>query len=70
MNAVVEVATAETVVQVSEVTATSFCRYLPLGVVTNQVATSTTHAVISQGNHSISAVAPDNSSFGKELAVA
>lgn len=69
MNAVVEVATVDVVAQVSKVTVTAYANYLPLGAMT-PVAASTTHAVISQGNHSISAVAPDNILMNGGLAMA
>lgn len=58
MNAVVEVATVVVVAEVSEVAPVTTAAYFPLEVPT-PVATSTTHAVLSMGNHSISAVAPD-----------
>lgn len=70
MNTVVEVATAETVAEAPEVIVGTYLRTLPVEVKSIKVATSTTHTVVSLGSHSISAVAPDNTIFGKELAVA
>ena len=59
MNAIVEVATAHVVADVPEVVVAVFNNHLPIKVLVS-AATSTLCAVISLGNHSISAVAPDH----------
>jgi hypothetical protein len=69
MNAIVEVATAQTVAKSNEVYTSAIMTHFTSLVGPTPVATSTL-CVPSVGGHSISAVTPDNTIFRKELAVA